>query len=119
MTPEHWQRVSELYHAVLEAESVHRVSLLESANPEVRREVESLLSSTGSGTSPLDKDALSAALDYLLASQLADGSWLVERRSFGFQPYFETGFPHGRNQFISAAATSWAVMALSAAVERN
>jgi len=54
---------------------------------------------------------------YLLGSQLEDGSWFVRRRSFGFQPYFETGFPHGKNQFISAAATSWAVMALSAALE--
>jgi len=37
----------------------------------------------------------------------------VRSRGFGFQPYFETGFPHGRDQFISAAATSWAVMALA------
>ena len=34
----------------------------------------------------------------------------------GFQPYFETGFPHGRSQFISAAATSWAVVALAYAM---
>jgi hypothetical protein len=52
---------------------------------------------------------------YLLSSQLEDGSWFVRRRSFAFQPYNETGFPHGRDQFISAAATSWAVIALSAA----
>jgi hypothetical protein len=28
------------------------------------------------------------------------------------QPYKESGFPHGRHQWISAAGTSWAAMAL-------
>ena len=50
---------------------------------------------------------------YLLRTQLEDGTWLVRTRGFGFQPYFESGFPHGRDQFISAAATSWAVIALA------
>ena len=50
---------------------------------------------------------------YLLRTQLEDGTWFVRSRAFGFQPYFESGFPHGRNQFISAAATSWAAMALA------
>jgi len=36
----------------------------------------------------------------------------VRTRAFGFQPYFETGFPHGRSQFISTVATSWASLAL-------
>jgi hypothetical protein len=51
--------------------------------------------------------------DYLLRTQLEDGTWFVQSRGFGFQPYLETGFPHGRSQFISAAATSWAAMALT------
>jgi len=34
-----------------------------------------------------------------------------------FQPYFESGFPHGDDQWISAAATSWAAMALALTVE--
>jgi Squalene-hopene cyclase C-terminal domain len=51
-------------------------------------------------------------MQFLLANQLADGSWYVRTRALGFQPYFETGFPHGVNQSISAAATSWATMAL-------
>ena len=50
---------------------------------------------------------------YLLRSQLEDGTWLVRSRGFGFQPYFETGFPHGRDQFLSTAATAWAAMALA------
>jgi ankyrin repeat protein len=50
---------------------------------------------------------------FLLKSQLADGSWFVQSRSLPVQPYFESGFPHGRSQFISCAATSWAVTALA------
>jgi len=50
-----------------------------------------------------------------LKTQLEDGSWFVQSRSFPIQKYFESGFPHGRNQFISAAATSWATIALVSA----
>jgi ankyrin repeat protein len=48
----------------------------------------------------------------LLNTQLADGSWLVRTRSQPTQIYFESGFPHGASQFISAAATNWATQAL-------
>jgi hypothetical protein len=50
---------------------------------------------------------------YLLRTQLEDGTWFVRSRAFGFQPYFESGFPHGTDQFISASATSWAAIALA------
>jgi hypothetical protein len=49
---------------------------------------------------------------FLLDTQLEDGSWYVRSRSIPFQPYFESGFPHGEDQWISAAATNWAAMAL-------
>jgi len=49
---------------------------------------------------------------YLLKTQLVDGSWLVRTRSHPTQSYFESGFPHGEDQFISAAATNWATQAL-------
>jgi hypothetical protein len=52
-------------------------------------------------------------INFLLRTQLEDGSWLVRSRTFPFQPYKESGFPHGKNQWISAAGTSWAVWALS------
>lgn len=52
-------------------------------------------------------------VSYLLNTQLEDGSWLVKSRPFPFQPYKESGFPHGKDQWISAAATAWASMALS------
>ena len=50
---------------------------------------------------------------YLLRTQLADGSWLVRTRAFPFQPYKESGFPHGKDQWISTSGSSWAAMALS------
>ena len=50
---------------------------------------------------------------YLLRTQLEDGTWFVRSRAFGFQPYFESGFPHGTDQFISVSATAWAAIALA------
>jgi hypothetical protein len=52
---------------------------------------------------------------FLLSTQLEDGSWYVQSRSLAFQPYFESGFPHGHDQWVSNAGTNWAVMALAAA----
>lgn len=52
-------------------------------------------------------------LRYLLKTQLADGTWHVRRRAFPFQPTMSSGFPHGRDGWISAAASSWAVMAMT------
>ncbi len=51
-------------------------------------------------------------VQFLLKNQLADGSWFVSTRSHPTQIYFESGFPHGANQYISAAATNWATRAL-------
>ncbi len=49
---------------------------------------------------------------FLMNSQMEDGSWFVRSRTIPFQPYFDAGFPYGPDQFISAAATNWATMAL-------
>ena len=57
--------------------------------------------------------AFQRGLQFLLNTQIDDGSWHVKSRAFGFQPYFESGFPHGHDQWISAAATSWATMAMA------
>jgi hypothetical protein len=67
------------------------------------------------GIAPRDK-LYRQGVEYLLRTQLEDGSWFVQSRAFGFQRYFETGFPHGVDQFISASATSWAVIALAHAL---
>jgi ankyrin repeat protein len=56
-------------------------------------------------------------VSYLLRAQAADGSWHVKTRSIWTQPYFDAGFPYGQEQFISAAGTGWASLALSAAFE--
>jgi ankyrin repeat protein len=56
--------------------------------------------------------ACKRAAEYLMKSQLADGSWYVRSRAVPLQPYFEADFPHGRDQWISAAATAWATRAL-------
>lgn len=50
---------------------------------------------------------------FLLGSQYQDGAWLVRTHSFPTQRYFESGFPFGRHQWISAAGTSWAALAIA------
>lgn len=52
------------------------------------------------------------AARYLIDAQQDDGSWHVVTRAKGFQTYFEAGYPHGKDQFISCAAGSWATISL-------
>lgn len=52
------------------------------------------------------------AIRFLVQTQRPDGSWHVVTRVEPIQEYFESGFPHGTNQFISAFATGWASLAL-------
>jgi ankyrin repeat protein len=59
-------------------------------------------------------------LRFLLRTQAADGSWHVVSRlnppAPVSPPYFETGFPYGHDQFVSAMATAWATNALMQAL---
>lgn len=64
---------------------------------------------------PVTSTVYRRGADFLLRTQLQDGSWFVTKRAHPTQPYFESGFPHGVNQYISAAATNWATLALIAA----
>ena len=57
-------------------------------------------------------------VEYLLQTQQEDGSWHVKTRAASFQPYFESGFPHSHDQWISQAGTGWAVIALSYAAPK-
>lgn len=57
--------------------------------------------------------AYKRGIEFLLKTQLEDGSWYVRTRAVALQPYFDAGFPHGHDQWISAAATNWAAMALA------
>src|SRR5215467_8377063 len=56
---------------------------------------------------PVAAPAYQRGVQFLLKSQLADGSWHVRTRTLPVQPYFDSDFPHGPDQFISVAATSW------------
>ncbi|MFN0106925.1 MAG: ankyrin repeat domain-containing protein [Bryobacteraceae bacterium] len=66
-----------------------------------------------SGMADVAGNVYQRGVAYLLRTQLADGSWLVRTRSNPVQPLKDSGFPHGRDQWISAAGTSWAAMALT------
>jgi hypothetical protein len=61
----------------------------------------------------VDQRAYRRGIQFLVNTQLEDGSWFVRTRALPVQPYFDSGFPHGPDQFISAAATNWAAMALA------
>ena len=57
--------------------------------------------------------AFKRGVAFLLKTQLGDGSWYVKSRAIPFQPYFESGFPHEHDQWVSMAASNWATMALA------
>ena len=59
-----------------------------------------------------DHASIQRGVQFLLKNQKDDGSWHVVTRAKGFQTYYESGFPHGKDQFISMAASSWATIAL-------
>ena len=65
---------------------------------------------------PTTDPAFQKGVRYLLSTQHADGSWYVRSRAVKFQPYFESGFPYGHDQWISAMATGWATAALATAL---
>jgi hypothetical protein len=62
---------------------------------------------------PSSDAAYQRGVNYLLRTQLPDGSWHVKSRAPKFQPYFQSGFPHDHDQWISSAATAWSAIALS------
>jgi squalene cyclase len=74
---------------------------------------EALVALRVSGTASATDPSVTRGIRFLMRTQLEDGSWLVRSRSVPLQPYFESGFPHGRDQWISAAATNWAATALA------
>ena len=71
------------------------------------------------GISPSFGDSYEKGVAFLLRTQLADGSWHVRTRSFPFQKLKESGFPHGRDQWISASGSAWATMALTLALPED
>lgn len=67
----------------------------------------------------ISTDSYRRGINFLLSTQFPDGSWHVRSRSIKFQPYFESGFPFGHDQWISTAATAWAVRAIAFGVQAS
>ena len=83
MTPERWQQVDKLFEQALETEPSRRSSFLDEAcagDPELRREVESLLAYDGQAQQLLDRPALQ-----MTAEKLADEPPSLVGRKLG--PY--------------------------------
>ncbi len=78
---------------------------------------QSLVALHRAGGLPTNDPAYQRGVQYLLKTCELDGTWYVQSRSFPFQKQFESGFPYGKDQWISAAATSWAVMALALTID--
>ena len=64
---------------------------------------------------PASDPAYQRGVKFLLTTQQEDGSWYVKTRALAFQPYFDSGFPNGFDQYISTAGSNWATMALTLA----
>ncbi len=64
MSPERFRRIEELYHAAREASPTERAALLAQADPELRREIDSLLSQSG-GAEFLNRPAIHNATELL------------------------------------------------------
>lgn len=78
---------------------------------------QSLYALLEAGKLPSDHPALLRGLDFLLRTQLPDGTWHVRTRAHPFQPPMDSGFPHGRDSWISATGSAWAVMALLSSLD--
>ena len=72
-----------------------------------------ILFTLGALDDPAIKAAMQRGVSFLLRTQRDDGSWHVTTRAMKVQPYFDSGFPHEHDQWISAAGTAWATMGLS------
>jgi N-acyl-D-amino-acid deacylase len=70
------------------------------------------------GLAPADSK-IERAIEYLLKTQLEDGSWHVKSRAKPVQAFFDNGDPHGKDQFISISATCWSVAALAKAIREK
>jgi Ankyrin repeats (3 copies) len=66
---------------------------------------------------PTSDPAFQHGIEFLLRTQATDGTCHVHSRirppAPVSPPYFETGHPYGRDQFISTMGESWAVIALA------
>ena len=65
---------------------------------------------------PATNAALQKGVKFLFSSQAPDGTWHVRTRMLSpaevSPKYFTTGFPYGKDEYLSYAGSCWAVMAL-------
>lgn len=89
--------------------------------PEMQTEAYStgsaLVALVDSGQLRTEDPAFRRGIEFLLRTQLEDGTWKVVSRSRPIQTPYESGFPHGDDQFISSAGSCWAVLALAEALK--
>jgi len=79
--------------------------------------------STGESLFALQEAGLPApggAYRFLISAQASDGTWRVHTRMLSpakvSPPYFTTGFPYEKDEYLSYAGSVWATMALLAAL---
>lgn len=80
---------------------------------------QALVSLVESGALRAEDPAYRRGVQFLINTQIADGSWFVRSRAIAIQPPLDADFPHGTDQFISAAGTNWATQALLYAVTKT
>jgi ankyrin repeat protein len=90
---------------------------LPSMNSDAYATGQALVALSESGALDVKDPAYQRGVKFLLETQLADGSWFVKTRALPIQRQFDTGFPHGTDGWISAAATNWATTALAYAAQ--
>jgi ankyrin repeat protein len=72
---------------------------------------------------PSSDAAFVSGLKFLISTQAKDGTWRVQTRMLSpaqvSPKYFSTGFPYGKDEFISYAGSSWAAMALLSVIPKT
>ena len=65
----------------------------------------------------MNEPLIDAQLAFIAKFLEKNRSRFLEGKGTPFQTYFESGFPHGKDQFISITATAWGVTALALACQ--
>ena len=94
-------------------------SQLDSLETDAYATGQSLYALNQSGQLPVTAPEYRKGVAFLLRTQFEDGSWHVKTRSYPFVRFVDSGFPHDDDQFISAAGSNWATMALILAAEKQ
>jgi len=72
---------------------------------------------------PASDTAFNKGLKFLTANQATDGTWRGRTRMLSpaevSPKYFTTGFPYGKDEYLSYAGSCWAVMALLSALPES